>query len=80
MDYFARDCYHLGIESNFNCKRFFKFARVCLADDEDESEDRTMQICMRDKEVGHIYDLYQTRNNIHQKACQHKVVSAIDTM
>ncbi|XP_064160694.1 deoxynucleoside triphosphate triphosphohydrolase SAMHD1-like [Anguilla rostrata] len=73
MDYFSRDCYHLGIESNFNCGRFFKFARVCVCDGE-------MQICMRDKEVGHIYDLYQTRNNIHQKACQHKVVSAIDTM
>ncbi|XP_064176018.1 deoxynucleoside triphosphate triphosphohydrolase SAMHD1-like [Anguilla rostrata] len=73
MDYFSRDCYHLGIESNFNCGRFFKFARVCVCDGE-------MQICMRDKEVGHIYDLYHTRSNIHHKACQHKVVSAIDTM
>ncbi|XP_035244466.1 deoxynucleoside triphosphate triphosphohydrolase SAMHD1-like [Anguilla anguilla] len=73
MDYFARDCYHLGIENNFNCRRFFKFARVCVCNGE-------MQICMRDKEVGHIYDLYHTRNNIHQKACQHKVVKAIDTM
>ncbi|XP_035244259.1 deoxynucleoside triphosphate triphosphohydrolase SAMHD1-like [Anguilla anguilla] len=126
MDYFARDCHHLGIESNFNYRRFFKFARVCVVDNkkenkskdkskdkkknksEDESEDKKeikgkckdksedesedgkeimvkcedekMQICLRDKEVGHIYELYHTRSNIHHKACQHKVVSAIDTM
>ncbi|XP_064160695.1 deoxynucleoside triphosphate triphosphohydrolase SAMHD1-like [Anguilla rostrata] len=43
-------------------------------------EDEKMQICIRDKEVGHIYELYHTRSNIHHKACQHKVVSAIDTM
>ncbi|KAJ8361316.1 hypothetical protein SKAU_G00178410 [Synaphobranchus kaupii] len=73
MDYFARDCYHLGIASNFNFRRFFKFARVCLCEEE-------MQICMRDKEVGNMYELYHTRNNIHWKACQHKVSSAIDTM
>ncbi|KAJ8361303.1 hypothetical protein SKAU_G00178280 [Synaphobranchus kaupii] len=73
MDYFARDCHHLGIASNFNFRRFFKFARVCLCEGE-------MQICMRDKEVGNMYELYHTRNNIHCKACQHKVSSAIDTM
>ncbi|KAJ8361318.1 hypothetical protein SKAU_G00178430 [Synaphobranchus kaupii] len=73
MDYFARDCYHLGIASNFNFRRFCKFARVCLCDEE-------MQICMRDKEVGNMYGLHDTRNNIQEKACQHRVSSIIDTM
>ena len=41
-DYFARDCHHLGINNNFDHKRFIKFARVLKVDNE-------LQICSRDK-------------------------------
>ncbi|KAG2461832.1 SAMH1 triphosphohydrolase, partial [Polypterus senegalus] len=41
-DYFARDCHHLGIQNNFDYKRFLKFARVCKVGE-------TKHICTRDK-------------------------------
>ena len=41
-DYFARDCYCLGIPNNFDQKRYMKFARVITANSR-------RQICTRDK-------------------------------
>ncbi|XP_007116841.1 deoxynucleoside triphosphate triphosphohydrolase SAMHD1 isoform X2 [Physeter macrocephalus] len=72
-DYFARDCHHLGIQNNFDYKRFIKFARVC------EVNDRK-HICTREKEVGNLYDMFHTRNSLHRRAYQHKVGNIIDTM
>ncbi|NP_001296877.1 deoxynucleoside triphosphate triphosphohydrolase SAMHD1 [Microcebus murinus] len=72
-DYFARDCHHLGIQNNFDYKRFIKFARVCEVDDK-------MLICTRDKEVGNLYDMFHTRNCLHRRAYQHKVGNIIDKM
>ncbi|TRY56058.1 hypothetical protein DNTS_017904 [Danionella cerebrum] len=72
-DYFARDCYHLGIQNNFDYKRFLKFARVC------EVKGRK-HICTRDKEVGNLYDMFHTRNCLHRRAYQHKVGNIIETM
>ncbi|KAM4622553.1 deoxynucleoside triphosphate triphosphohydrolase SAMHD1 [Discoglossus pictus] len=72
-DYFARDCHHLGIQNNFDYKRFLKFARVC----EVESK---KHICTRDKEVGNLYDMFHTRNCLHRRAYQHKVGNIIETM
>ncbi|XP_037351402.1 deoxynucleoside triphosphate triphosphohydrolase SAMHD1 [Talpa occidentalis] len=72
-DYFARDCHHLGIQNNFDYKRFIKFARVC------EVENRK-HICTREKEVGNLYDMFHTRNCLHRRAYQHKVGNIIDTM
>ncbi|XP_012866152.1 PREDICTED: deoxynucleoside triphosphate triphosphohydrolase SAMHD1 [Dipodomys ordii] len=72
-DYFARDCHHLGIQNNFDYKRFLKFARVCEVDDE-------KHICTREKEVGNLYDMFHTRNCLHRRAYQHKVGNIIDTM
>lgn len=72
-DYFARDCYYLGIQNNFDYQRFLKFARVC----EDEGE---KLICTRDKEVGNLYDMFHTRNCLHRRAYQHKVGNIIETM
>ncbi|XP_054323732.1 deoxynucleoside triphosphate triphosphohydrolase SAMHD1 isoform X1 [Pongo pygmaeus] len=72
-DYFARDCHHLGIQNNFDYKRFIKFARVCKVDNE-------LRICARDKEVGNLYDMFHTRNSLHRRAYQHKVGNIIDTM
>ncbi|KAM8945627.1 deoxynucleoside triphosphate triphosphohydrolase SAMHD1 [Pelodytes ibericus] len=72
-DYFARDCHHLGIQNNFDYKRFLKFARVC------EVETKKL-ICTRDKEVGNLYDMFHTRNCLHRRAYQHKVGNIIETM
>ena len=41
-DYFARDCQHLGISSNFDHKRFMAFVRVIEVDNR-------RHICLRDK-------------------------------
>ncbi|XP_048205098.1 deoxynucleoside triphosphate triphosphohydrolase SAMHD1 isoform X3 [Perognathus longimembris pacificus] len=72
-DYFARDCHHLGIQNNFDYKRFLKFVRVCEVEDE-------KHICTREKEVGNLYDMFHTRNCLHRRAYQHKVGNIIDTM
>ncbi|KAJ8016324.1 hypothetical protein DPEC_G00006010 [Dallia pectoralis] len=72
-DYFARDSYHLGIQNNFDYRRSLKFARVC------EVAGRK-QICYRDKEVGNLYDMFQTRNCLHRRAYQHPVTKAIELM
>ncbi|XP_065138497.2 deoxynucleoside triphosphate triphosphohydrolase SAMHD1 [Paramisgurnus dabryanus] len=72
-DYFARDCYHLGIQNNFDYHRFLKFARVCKVRGR-------KHICTRDKEVGNLYDMFHTRNCLHRRAYQHKVGNIIETM
>nr|XP_046253083.1 deoxynucleoside triphosphate triphosphohydrolase SAMHD1-like [Scatophagus argus] len=72
-DYFARDCHHLGIQNNFDYRRFIKFARVCEVDGE-------KQICTRDKEVDNVCDMFHTRNRLHRKAYQHAVTKIIETM
>lgn len=72
-DYFARDCYHLGIQNNFDYHRFLKFARVCEVRGK-------KHICTRDKEVGNLYDMFHTRNCLHRRAYQHKVGNIIETM
>uniref|UniRef100_A0A673HL14 Deoxynucleoside triphosphate triphosphohydrolase SAMHD1 n=1 Tax=Sinocyclocheilus rhinocerous TaxID=307959 RepID=A0A673HL14_9TELE len=72
-DYFARDCYHLGIQNNFDYQRFLKFARVCEVKGK-------KHICTRDKEVGNLYDMFHTRNCLHRRAYQHKVGNIIETM
>ncbi|XP_040290958.1 deoxynucleoside triphosphate triphosphohydrolase SAMHD1-like [Bufo bufo] len=73
MDYFARDCHHLGMQNNFDYKRFLEFARVCDTPD-------GKHICIRDKEVWNMYDLFYTRYSLHQRAYQHKVVKGIEIM
>ncbi|XP_004466661.1 deoxynucleoside triphosphate triphosphohydrolase SAMHD1 [Dasypus novemcinctus] len=72
-DYFARDCHHLGIQNNFDYKRFIKFARVCEVN-------KKKHICTREKEVENLYDMFHTRNCLHRRAYQHKVGNIIDTM
>ena len=43
-DYFARDCYCLGIPNSFDRKRYMKFARVITVNSRS-------QICTRDKVI-----------------------------
>ncbi|XP_067097031.1 deoxynucleoside triphosphate triphosphohydrolase SAMHD1-like [Osmerus mordax] len=72
-DYFARDSYYLGLQSNFDHDRFINFARVCDVDGE-------YQICTRDKEVDNLYDMFHTRFCLHRRAYQHRVVNLIELM
>ncbi|TFK05068.1 ras-related protein Rab-6A [Platysternon megacephalum] len=68
-----KDCHHLGIQNNFDYKRFLKFARVCEVKNK-------KHICTRDKEVGNLYELFHTRNCLHRRAYQHKVAKIIEKM
>eukprot|EP00057_Strongylocentrotus_purpuratus_P006000 XP_011660474.1 PREDICTED: deoxynucleoside triphosphate triphosphohydrolase SAMHD1-like [Strongylocentrotus purpuratus] len=72
-DYFARDCYNLGIANSFDHKRYMKFARVIPVEGD-------KQICSRDKEVMNLYEMFHTRINLHRRACQHKVKNIIESM
>ncbi|XP_044066529.1 uncharacterized protein LOC122882805 [Siniperca chuatsi] len=73
FDYFARDCHHLGIQNNFDHRRFMMFARVCEVDGR-------KQICTRDKEEDNMYEMFHTRMCLHRRAYQHKVNTIIETM
>ncbi|KAJ8361321.1 hypothetical protein SKAU_G00178460 [Synaphobranchus kaupii] len=72
-DYFARDCYHLGIQNNFDYQRSLKLARVCEVNGK-------MLICTRDKEVFNLYNMFHTRYSLHRMAYQHRVTNAIGNM
>uniref|UniRef100_A0A3B1IEC3 Deoxynucleoside triphosphate triphosphohydrolase SAMHD1-like n=1 Tax=Astyanax mexicanus TaxID=7994 RepID=A0A3B1IEC3_ASTMX len=74
MDYFSRDCHHLGMTSNFSHERYMMFARVCT----DENGEK--HICMRDKEAVNMYELFHVRNLIRQRACHHRVAKAVELM
>ncbi|XP_031564010.1 deoxynucleoside triphosphate triphosphohydrolase SAMHD1-like [Actinia tenebrosa] len=72
-DYFARDCHNLGIKNSFDHKRFIKMARVINVENK-------LQICVRDKEAGNIYDMFHTRFCLFIRAYQHKTSNIIETM
>ncbi|XP_059178822.1 deoxynucleoside triphosphate triphosphohydrolase SAMHD1-like [Physella acuta] len=73
FDYFARDCHHLGLKNNFDHFRFMKMARICEVDSQ-------LQICIRDKEISNLYNMFYSRYTLHKYAYQHRVKSAIETM
>ena len=50
-----------------------KFARVIKVEG-------NLQICVRDKEAGNIYDIFQTRNSLFRRAYQHKTSNIIERM
>ncbi|KAM6163842.1 deoxynucleoside triphosphate triphosphohydrolase SAMHD1-like [Rhynchocyon petersi] len=72
-DYFARDCHHLGLQNNFDHKRFIKFARVCEVNN-------IKHICNREKEVWNLYEMFHIRTCLHRRAYQHRVGNIIETM
>ncbi|KAF4074632.1 hypothetical protein AMELA_G00241620 [Ameiurus melas] len=74
MDYFSRDCLHLGMKSNFSHERYVMFARVCT------NESNEKQICIRDKEALNMYELFHIRYLLHHNAYQHRVTKAIEMM
>ncbi|XP_077869566.1 deoxynucleoside triphosphate triphosphohydrolase SAMHD1-like [Saccoglossus kowalevskii] len=72
-DYFARDCYYLGIHNNFDYKRFIKFARVI----EHEGYNR---ICFRHKEEHNVYEMFHTRYRLYRQAYFHRATTGIEEM
>ncbi|RNA18747.1 deoxynucleoside triphosphate triphosphohydrolase SAMHD1-like [Brachionus plicatilis] len=63
-DYFARDSFHLGINNTFDYKRFIFSSRVM-------NPDNTLnQICVRDKELRNVYEMFRTREDLHRRAYQ----------
>jgi HD superfamily phosphohydrolase len=73
FDYFARDCHHLGIPNSFDFRRYMKFVRVI-------EDDGVRQICVRDKEVYNVYEMFHTRHMLHLRAYKHKTCSIIEEM
>ncbi|KFU91294.1 SAM domain and HD domain-containing protein 1, partial [Chaetura pelagica] len=73
LDYFARDCHHLGIPNNFDYNRYLKFTRVCEVNSQ-------KHICTRDKEAGNLYDMFHERHWLHRRAYQHKTGNIIEIM
>ncbi|XP_053530219.1 deoxynucleoside triphosphate triphosphohydrolase SAMHD1 isoform X1 [Ictalurus punctatus] len=74
MDYFSRDCHHVGMKSNFSHERYVMFARVCT------NKKNEKHICTRDKEAINMYELFHNRYLLHYNVCQHRVKVAIETM
>ncbi|CAL9702512.1 unnamed protein product [Knipowitschia caucasica] len=73
FDYFARDCYHLGIKNRFDHNRYIQFAKVFW-------EDGKWQICTRDKELPNVYEMFHARSSLYRKACFHKTKESIELM
>ncbi|XP_072520764.1 deoxynucleoside triphosphate triphosphohydrolase SAMHD1-like [Salminus brasiliensis] len=74
MDYFSRDCHHLGIKCNFSHERYLVFARVC------NDKIHGAQICMRDKEAMNMYELFHIRSLLHHTIYHHRVTKAVENM
>ncbi|PIK50336.1 putative deoxynucleoside triphosphate triphosphohydrolase SAMHD1-like, partial [Apostichopus japonicus] len=72
-DYFARDSMHLGIQNNFDWKRYLRFARVLHGPD-------GSQICTRDKEITNLYEMFHSRYSLHLRACNHRVNKILEAM
>ncbi|XP_059178821.1 deoxynucleoside triphosphate triphosphohydrolase SAMHD1-like [Physella acuta] len=73
MDYFARDCHHLGFKNNFDHIRYMKLARAIKVDGK-------WRICVRDKEVPNLYNMYLTRYTLTRFAYNHKVNRSMELM
>jgi HD superfamily phosphohydrolase len=70
FDYFARDCANVGVSSNFDYRRYFQNVRILPIDGQ-------LQICVREKEVFNLYELFHTRWSLHHRVYQHKTQAPI---
>ena len=73
FDYFARDCANVGVKSNFDCRRYFQNVRILLVDEQ-------LQLCVRDKEVFNLYELFHTRWSLHHRVYKHKTQAPIEDL
>ena len=75
FDYFARDCHNLGMKSNFDHLRYINNISIMP-----KPETNELHLCVRDKLVFNIYELFHTRWSLHHRAYQHKTTKAIEEM
>ncbi|XP_078310866.1 deoxynucleoside triphosphate triphosphohydrolase SAMHD1-like isoform X1 [Crassostrea virginica] len=73
-DYFSRDCHMLGLHHNFQCERTIKLAKVV------EHNSGEWHISFPKAEWFNLFDMFYTRFTIHRRACQHRVVTAVEMM
>lgn len=73
FDYLMRDCYFIGTNSNFDCIRYFQYIRIIPVDGQ-------LQICVRDKEIFNLYELFHTRWSLHHRVYQHKTTKIVEQM
>ncbi|XP_046843281.1 deoxynucleoside triphosphate triphosphohydrolase SAMHD1-like [Xenia sp. Carnegie-2017] len=75
FDYFARDCANVGVKSNFDHRRYFENVRIMSNPDNQQ-----LQICVRDKEVFNLYELFHTRWSLHHRVYKHKTLAPIEDL
>lgn len=73
FDYLMRDCHYIGTKNNFDCTRYFQNTRIIQVDGQ-------LQICVRDKEVFNLYELFHIRWSLHHRVYQHKTTKIIEEM
>ena len=73
FDYLMRDSHYIGTNSNFDFMRYVQNIRILPVDNQ-------MQICVRDKEVFNLYQLFHTRWSLHHRVYQHKTTKIIEQM
>lgn len=73
FDYLMRDCHYIGMKNNFDCTRYFQNTRIMLVD-------RQLQICVRDKEIFNLYELFHIRWSLHHRVYQHKTIKVVEEM
>lgn len=74
-DYFARDAKYIGINVTFDPKRFIYNCRVIKPDDAGLN-----QICVRDKELRNVYEMFRTREDLYRRVYQHSKSVGIKQM
>ena len=73
FDYFARDSHQVGVKNSFNHMRFFQNIRVLGVGGQ-------LQVCVRDKEVVNLYEIFHVRWKLHYSVYQHKTTKVLEDM
>lgn len=74
FDYFERDSLQMGFKNTFNFKRYILCTRVIRTDD------NLNQICIRDKDINELYEMFHVRENLTRRAYKHETASSINQM
>ncbi len=81
LDYFARDCHMLHLNSSFDAQRLMRNARVLpVRRVVDGAEVEATEICFNHKSAFDLYDFFHTRHSLYKRAYFHKVSAAVDLM
>ena len=81
LDYFARDCHMLHLNSSFDAQRLMRNARVLpVRRLVGTVEEEATEICFNHKSAFDLYDFFHTRHSLYKRAYFHKVSAAVDLM